>query len=91
MAIKKLGVVGAGQMGGGIAQVCASTGYRVLLCDASLERAAAGKAKIEKILSKSNDGGEWGSNFVAHVGEKLTLCRVRRFGHVLLLLKRFVW
>lgn len=55
--IKVIGVVGAGQMGGGIAQVCASTGYRVLLCDANLERAQAGKAKIEKILGKQVQKG----------------------------------
>ena len=35
--IKVIGVVGAGQMGGGIAQVCAGAGYRVLLCDADVE------------------------------------------------------
>jgi len=39
-------VLGAGQMGGGIAQVCASAGYRVLLSDISLERATAGRAKV---------------------------------------------
>ncbi len=32
-AINKIGVVGAGSMGQGIAQVCLSAGYEVLLCD----------------------------------------------------------
>ena len=33
MEIKKVGVIGAGQMGAGIAQVCAAIGKEVLLCD----------------------------------------------------------
>ena len=33
--IKSIGIVGAGQMGRGIAQVCAASGYRVLLVDVS--------------------------------------------------------
>ena len=31
MEIKKIMVIGAGQMGSGIAQVCAQSGYNVLL------------------------------------------------------------
>jgi 3-hydroxybutyryl-CoA dehydrogenase len=31
--VKTIGVVGAGQMGGGISQVCATAGYRILLVD----------------------------------------------------------
>ena len=37
--IKTLGVLGAGQMGGGIAQVAAAAGYDVVLVDATLELA----------------------------------------------------
>ncbi|MDX2051206.1 MAG: 3-hydroxyacyl-CoA dehydrogenase NAD-binding domain-containing protein [Polyangiaceae bacterium] len=44
--IKTVCVVGAGQMGGGIAQVCATAGYRVLLSDISLERAEVGRNKV---------------------------------------------
>ena len=33
MEIKRIGVIGAGQMGAGIAQVCASIGKVVTLCD----------------------------------------------------------
>ena len=33
--IKTVGIVGAGQMGGGIAQVAAQAGYKVLLFDVS--------------------------------------------------------
>lgn len=50
--MKIFAVIGAGQMGAGIAQVAAQTGMNVLLNDMSLERAQAGKAKIEKDLQK---------------------------------------
>ena len=50
--IKTVGVVGAGQMGGGIAQVAATAGYQVLLADASVEHAKKGVAAIEKSLSR---------------------------------------
>ena len=47
-----IGVIGAGQMGAGIAQVSAQAGYRVLLGDVSRERAEAGKAGIAKALDR---------------------------------------
>ena len=53
MVIQTIGVVGAGQMGAGIAHVAAATGLKVLLADANLERAQAGKAQIEKRLARS--------------------------------------
>ena len=53
--IHTVAVIGAGQMGAGIAQTCADKGYRVLLSDASRERAQAGKDKIAGILGKLVD------------------------------------
>jgi 3-hydroxybutyryl-CoA dehydrogenase len=50
--VKTVGVIGAGQMGAGIAQVSAAAGYRVLLSDVNLERAEAGKAGIAKSLAR---------------------------------------
>jgi 3-hydroxybutyryl-CoA dehydrogenase len=47
-----IGVVGAGQMGAGIAQVSAQAGYAVLLSDVDLARAEAGKAGIAKGLGR---------------------------------------
>ncbi|MDT9598844.1 3-hydroxyacyl-CoA dehydrogenase NAD-binding domain-containing protein [Sphingosinicella rhizophila] len=47
-----LGVIGAGQMGAGIAQVSAQAGYRVMLSDVSKDRAEAGKAGIAKALDR---------------------------------------
>jgi len=56
--IKTIGVLGAGQMGGGIAQVAAQAGYRVLLADVDLERASAGKGRIDKFMSKAVEKGK---------------------------------
>jgi 3-hydroxybutyryl-CoA dehydrogenase len=56
--IKVFGVVGAGQMGGGIAQVAAQTGFDVLLVDASLELATKGRDKIAKGLDKLVEKGK---------------------------------
>lgn len=50
--MRAIGVVGAGQMGAGIAQVSASAGYHVYLSDLDLVRAEAGKAGIAKAMAK---------------------------------------
>lgn len=50
--IKTLGILGAGQMGLGIAQTAAQSGYAVLLADQSLQHASAGKDKIGSQLRK---------------------------------------
>jgi 3-hydroxybutyryl-CoA dehydrogenase len=50
--MKIIGVIGAGQMGAGIAQVSAQAGYHVLLSDVDLARAVAGKASIAKALDR---------------------------------------
>ncbi|WP_420381579.1 3-hydroxybutyryl-CoA dehydrogenase [Novosphingobium sp.] len=47
-----IGVIGAGQMGAGIAQVCAQAGLDVLLCDVDLALAEKAKAKIAKTLAR---------------------------------------
>lgn len=49
----KVGVIGAGTMGAGIAQAFAVTdGYEVVLCDITQEFADGGKARIQKALDK---------------------------------------
>lgn len=60
-AIHTVGVLGAGQMGAGIAQVAAQTGYTVLLADVSQERADAGKAGIAKQLGRLVEKGKLGA------------------------------
>ena len=51
--MKTVGVIGAGQMGAGIAQVSAQAGYRDLLSDVDLASAEAGKAGIAKQLARA--------------------------------------
>lgn len=50
--MRAVGVIGAGQMGAGIAQVSAAAGYHVYLSDLDLEKAEAGKEGISKALAK---------------------------------------
>ncbi|HEX7837273.1 MAG TPA: 3-hydroxyacyl-CoA dehydrogenase NAD-binding domain-containing protein, partial [Kofleriaceae bacterium] len=50
--VNKLGVVGAGQMGQGIAQVAAQAGLDVIIVDAAPDFAQAGIAKIKKQLDR---------------------------------------
>jgi 3-hydroxybutyryl-CoA dehydrogenase len=55
--IKKVGVIGAGQMGTGIAHVCALAGYDVALHDVSRERIDAGLQNIEKNMARQVSRG----------------------------------
>ncbi len=56
-ATKKVGVLGAGMMGQGIAYVSAMAGIEVVLKDISLEAAEKGKAYSEKLLAKRVERG----------------------------------
>lgn len=56
--IKTVGVIGAGQMGSGIAQVMAQAGLAVLLQDISEAQLAKAKAGIEKSLAKFVEKGK---------------------------------
>lgn len=58
MNIKTFGVIGAGQMGGGIAQVAAASGLDVLMNDINEACTARGKAVIEKNLNRSVSKGK---------------------------------
>ena len=50
--MRAIGVIGAGQMGAGIAQVSAGAGYHVYLSDLDLAKAEEGKAGIAKALGR---------------------------------------
>ena len=58
MVVKKIGVIGAGQMGHGIALVSAQAGYDVILRDVKDEYVQKGLSKIEKFLDKSIEKGK---------------------------------
>ena len=51
--VKRVGVVGAGQMGAGIAQVCAAVGKKVALCDIKQEFVDNGMKTINRNLSRT--------------------------------------
>ncbi|MEM8542214.1 MAG: 3-hydroxybutyryl-CoA dehydrogenase [Pseudomonadota bacterium] len=54
--ITTIGVIGAGQMGAGIAQVSASAGYKVILSDIALENAETAISKIDAMTAKAVAG-----------------------------------
>jgi len=56
--ISKVGVVGCGLMGHGIAQVAATAGYDVVVREVSEERCQTGIAKIEKQLARAVEKGK---------------------------------
>lgn len=56
--VQRLGVVGAGQMGQGIAQVAAQAGIDVVIVDAALDFAQAGVGKIKKQLDRLVEKGK---------------------------------
>jgi len=58
MEIKKIGVLGAGTMGNGIAQVAAQAGYDVVMRDIEDRFVEGGLKNIDKFLSKSVEKGK---------------------------------
>ena len=55
MKIEKIGVIGAGQMGSGIAHVCALAGYDVVIEDINAD--ALGKAQAHDRTQSQSSGG----------------------------------
>jgi 3-hydroxybutyryl-CoA dehydrogenase len=56
--IRKIGIIGAGQMGGGIAHVIALSGYDVVMHDVAKERVDEALAKIDKNLARQVASGK---------------------------------
>jgi len=71
-SVSKVGVIGAGQMGSGIAQVCAQAGIEVLLKDVAEERIKAALATINGHLSRLVARGQ-----LDEAGRQATLDRIR--------------
>jgi dihydrolipoamide dehydrogenase len=59
MTIQTVGIIGAGQMGGGIAHVCALAGYQVLLYDLSEEKVENGIATINGHMARQVSSGKF--------------------------------
>ena len=70
--IEVIGVLGAGQMGSGIAQVAASAGWQVRLADATLESAERAKAKIGAGLKKLVEKGKLAEDVAAATLGRIT-------------------
>jgi 3-hydroxybutyryl-CoA dehydrogenase len=58
LTINKVGVIGAGQMGSGIAHVCAQSGLDVVMSDIAEERLKAGLATINGLLARQVAKGQ---------------------------------
>jgi len=72
MEIRRVGVLGAGTMGAGIAQVCAQVGCDVALFDVDDDAVRAGRGRIEAFLQKGVDRGK-----VEPADKDATLARIR--------------
>ena len=68
----KVGVLGAGMMGAGIAYSCARAGMQVVLKDVAQESADRGKAYSEKILAKAVERGKMDEAAKAEVLDRIT-------------------
>lgn len=58
MEIKKVGVVGCGQMGSGIAETCARAGYQVVVSEANEDLLKKGLGRIQASLAKAVERGK---------------------------------
>jgi 3-hydroxybutyryl-CoA dehydrogenase len=72
MEIKVIGVLGAGTMGNGIAQVAAQAGYQVIMRDIEDRFVENGLRAIEKFLTKGVEKGK-----ITEEAKKETLSRIR--------------
>ena len=70
--IRSVGVIGAGQMGSGIAHVSALAGYDVLLNDVDGDRITAGISQIERNMARQVSRG-----LIDDAAMKAALARIR--------------
>lgn len=70
--IKTVGVIGAGQMGSGIAHVVALAGYNVLMHDVSADRIAQGLNLIERNMTR-----QVGRGLIKHTAKDAALLRIK--------------
>lgn len=75
--IRTVGVIGAGQMGAGIAQVAAQAGYDVILSDIDQERADKGRSGIARQLGRLVEKGK-----LDQASADGTLARIRASGDI---------
>ncbi|GJD45456.1 putative 3-hydroxybutyryl-CoA dehydrogenase [Methylobacterium cerastii] len=73
--IKRVGIIGAGQMGSGIAHVCAAAGLDVLLNDRDPDRLNAGLANIDGTLARQVSKGTIDESHRREVRERIVAAR----------------
>ncbi|MEM4946124.1 MAG: 3-hydroxyacyl-CoA dehydrogenase NAD-binding domain-containing protein, partial [Archaeoglobaceae archaeon] len=69
--MKKIAVLGAGVMGSGIAQVCATAGYEVYVRDIKQEFIDKAKDSIEKSLAKAVSKGKMTEQKAREIASRL--------------------
>src|SRR5688572_30084556 len=72
LSLKTVGVIGAGQMGNGIAQVCALAGFQVLLYDVAADRIKEGLATINGHMAR-----QVGKKAISEDDRKNALARIQ--------------
>jgi len=70
-AVSCIGVVGSGQMGGGITQVAAMSGFDVIMYDISEDALSKSMSLIKKLLEKGVVKKKWEEQFVANSISKI--------------------
>src|SRR5690348_16194053 len=71
MAIQKVGVVGCGLMGSGIAQVCAAAGFTTVVREVSAEIVEKGLKSIEKNLARMVEKGTISAALLSEIRGRL--------------------
>lgn len=72
MEIKKIGVVGCGLMGSGIAQVCAQSGYQVVVLEVNDKLLKKGLASIDSVLARRVEKGS-----ISQQDKDATMARIK--------------
>ena len=70
--IKQIGVVGSGQMGGGIAQVAATSGFEVVVLDTNADQLIRCEKTHDKLLARAVEKGKMSSDDAKAAKDRLT-------------------
>lgn len=70
--VSKVGVIGGGQMGGGIAQVAAVSGFETVVCDLSADQIARCEQTHDKLLARAVEKGKMSEADAKSAKDRLT-------------------
>jgi 3-hydroxybutyryl-CoA dehydrogenase len=71
--MQRIGVIGAGVMGSGIAEVCARVGLDVVVCEADAAASERGHSRIERSLARAVKAGKLSENDATAAMERLRM------------------